>query len=259
MEFSRFFMALAAGILSAINAPPIYAQSGEIQALRKEIESLRQGQKAMQKDISIIRDILSGKQPPLDNVLVSMEGAFSQGPKDAKYAIVEFSDFQCPFCGRYANQTYSQLINDYVKSGKVRYAFRNFPLESIHSQALKAAEAAQCAGEQGKFWEMHDRLFKNQQSLEEKEYAGHATVLSLDVPKFQKCLEAGQYTAKIKKDADDGTKLGVKGTPTFFFGTVDPKDSTKMRATALLSGAVPYQSFKDALEKLMSPPKDDEK
>jgi protein-disulfide isomerase len=258
MRGFKVTVAFGFAILSPISVVPVCAQSSEVQALRKELESLKQGQRAMQKDIRIIRDILSGKQPPLENVIVSTDGAFSQGPKDAKFVIVEFSDFQCPFCARYATQTYSQVIDDYVKPGKLKYVFRNFPLESIHAQALKAAEASQCAGEQDRFWEMHDHLFKNQQSLEDKDYSGHATKLGLDVPKFQQCMESRKYTAKVKKDNDDGTKLGVKGTPTFFFGSVDPKDPTKMRAVALLSGAQPYQEFKDTIDKLLSPPKEDD-
>src|SRR5437870_5300349 len=106
-----------------------------MQALRKEIESLRQGQKAMQKDISIIRDILSGKQPPFERVAISTEGAAAQGDKSAGYAVIEFSDFQCPFCGRYSTQTYSQVVDEYVKSGKVKYYFRNLPLDQLHPLA----------------------------------------------------------------------------------------------------------------------------
>lgn len=247
-------------ILATLGASTGFAQSsGDMQALRKDIESLKQGQKAMQKDIGIIRDILSGKQPPLDNVSISIGGSPFQGPKDAKFVIVEFSDFQCPFCGRYATQTYSQVIDDYVKTGKVKYVFRDFPLEQLHPNAAKAAEASHCAEDQGKFWDLHDRMFKNQSALDAKEMLGHATVLALDVPKFQQCLESGKYTAKVKKDQEDGAKVNVKGTPTFFFGTVDPKDPTKIKAVSMFSGAQPYQQFKDAFDKLMSPPKDEGK
>jgi protein-disulfide isomerase len=237
-------------------AMPAHAQTNsEIQSLKKEIEALKANQKDIQKNVQIIKDILMGKQPPLENVFISTEGAPSVGEATAKLTMVEFSDFQCPFCGRYANQTMSQVLDTYVKTGRVRYVFRNFPLEQLHPNAEKAAEAANCAGEQNKFWEAHDRFFKNQSALDSKEMLGHATVLGLDVPKFQQCLDSGKYTAKVKADEAEGQKFGVKGTPTFFFGTVDPKDPTKIHAVKLLSGAVPFDSFKDVIEGLLNPPK----
>jgi protein-disulfide isomerase len=251
---------LAVFVIATVAAPSGLAQSNEeLKALRKEVDSLKQGQEAIQKNVQIIRDILSGKQPPLENVSVSTDGAPFQGEKNAKVVMVEFSDFQCPFSGRYNTQTYSQVIDEYVKTGKVKYVFRDFPLESLHPLALKAAEATRCAGEQGKFWEMHDRLFKNQQALDPKELPGHATVLELDVPKFQQCLSTGKYAADVKKDAADGQKLGVRGTPTFFFGVADQKDPSKMKAVSMFSGAQPLTTFKDALDKLLNPPKEEKK
>jgi protein-disulfide isomerase len=256
---TRSLGVLLSTVVAIAVAPRGLAQSSqeELKALRKEVEVLKQGQDAIQKNVQIIRDILSGKQPPLENVSVNTDGARFQGEKSAKVVMVEFSDFQCPFSGRYNTQTYSQVIDEYVKTGKVKYVFRDFPLESIHPLALKAAEATRCAGEQGKFWEMHDRLFKNQQALDPKELAGHATVLELDVPKFQQCLSTSKFSADVKKDAADGQKLGVKGTPTFFFGVADAKDASKMKAVSMFSGAQPLTAFKDALDKLINPPKEE--
>jgi protein-disulfide isomerase len=251
-------VSLAIVVVFVLGVPSGFAQSSdEVKALRKEVESLKQGQEAIQKNVQIIKDILTGKQPPLENVSVNTEGAPFLGEKNAKVVMVEFSDFQCPFCGRYNTQTYSQVMDEYVKTGKVKYVFRDFPLESIHPLALKAAEATRCAGEQGKFWEMHDRLFKNQQALDAKEMLGHATVLGLEVPKFQQCLEGGKYAAGVKKDQEEGQKLGVKGTPAFFFGIADPKDPSKMKAVSMLSGAQPMTAFKDALDKLLNPLKEE--
>ena len=113
--------------------------------------------------------------------------------------------------------------------------FRNFPLEQIHPFAEKAAEAAACAGDQGKYWEAHDRFFKNQSALDAKGMAGHAAVLGLDSAKFQDCLTSGKYAAQVKSDVAEGQKYNVRGTPAFFFGT-DVKDS-KLHAVKFLSGA----------------------
>jgi protein-disulfide isomerase len=148
-----------------------------------------------------------------------------------------------------------QVLDDYVKRGKVRYFFRNFPLEQIHPLATKAAEAGHCAGEQGKYWEMHDRLFKNQRNLEAKELLGHAVVLGLDQSKFQQCLDSGKYTTLVKNDIAEGQKFGVRGTPTFFFGLTAHSKGSKMKAEKLLSGAQPMASFKEVIDNLLDPPK----
>jgi protein-disulfide isomerase len=224
-----------------------------LRALRKDVEALRASQMEMQKNLQIVKDILMGKQPPLENVFVNTAGAPSMGANDAKVTMVEFSDFQCPFCGRYANQTMAKVIDEYVKTGKVRYIFRNFPLEQIHPLALKAAEAADCANEQGKFWEAHDRFFQNQKTLDGKEWEAHALGLGLDAPKFQQCIDSGKFTQQVKADEAEGTMLAIKGTPTFFFGRTDGKNGGKLKAVKLLSGAVPFEKFKEIIDVLLNP------
>ena len=225
----------------------------EVQQLRKEVEALRSSQREIQKNVQIIKDILMGKQAPLEDVFISTVGAPDLGEKTAKVTMVEFSDYQCPFCGRYATQTMAQVIDEYVKTGKVHYVFRNFPLEQIHANAEKAAEAAACAGDQGKYWEAHDRFFKNQSALDAKEMKGHAVVLGLDPEKFQQCLDTGKYAAKVKADLAEGQKYNVRGTPAFFFGT-EVKDS-KLHAVKFLSGAQPIDKFKEVIDGLLNPPK----
>lgn len=246
-------------LLAAITlAPPQgFAQSpSEFQELRKEIEGLKASQKKIEQNLQIIKDILMGKQPPLEDVFINTSGARTLGEPKAKVVLVEFTDYQCPFCARYANETFSKLIDDYVKTGKVRYALRNFPLEQIHPLAQKAAEAAECAGDQGKYWEAHDRLSKHQQALEGRELLGHAVVLGLDQAKFQQCLDGGKFTAKVKTDFADGTRLNIKGTPTFFFGYPDEKDPSRMKAVKLLSGAQPLSAYAAILDELLNAPKE---
>lgn len=246
-------LAIALLILSAL-IPPACASSAhdDLQELRKEVEALKAGQNEMQKTLQIVKDILLGKQPPLEDVFVSTAGAPSLGKATAKITIVEFSDFQCPFCGRYATQTMPQLLDEYVKTGKVRYVFRNFPLEQVHPSAEKAAEASACAGDQDKFWEAHDRFFKNQQLLDAKQMQAHAAALGLDTVKFQQCLDSGKYASFVKGDIAEGQRYNVRGTPSFFFGT-EVKDS-KLKAAKFLSGALPYQNFKDVIDGLLNPP-----
>lgn len=166
----------------------------------------------------------------------------------AKVAIVEFSDFQCPFCGRYATETYPQLQRELVDTGHLEYVFRHFPLESIHPLAFKAAEAAECAAEQGKFWQMHDRLFSNQHALAQPDLLGHARALGLNKSKFAKCLD-GAMTTKLKDDQLEGTRLGVKATPTFMIGRVTPDG--KIKLTRKISGVASYATLKDAIQDLL--------
>jgi len=156
----------------------------------------------------------------------------ARGPNDAKVTIVEFSDFQCPFCGR-AHDTVEEVMRAYA--GKVRLVFRHFPLE-FHPYAAKAAEAAACANEQGKFWEYHDVLFANQQKLEVPQLKEHAGSVGLDQGKFTECLDSGRQAAVVKADQTAGSKVGVNGTPAFFINGV------------MLSGAQPMDEFRRVID-----------
>jgi protein-disulfide isomerase len=127
-------------------------------------------------------------------------------------------------------------------------------LESIHKNALKAAEASRCAGDQGKYWEMHDQLFTNFTSLETTDLVRHATMLNLDLLKFQECMDSGRYANEIRKDILDGQKAGVRGTPTFFIG-ISEGEETRIKVLKVIRGAKPYTEFKEAFESLLTPPK----
>ena len=144
-----------------------------------------------------------------------------------------------------------QIEKEYIKTGKLKYVALDFPLESIHKNAFKAAEAARCASDQGKFWEMHDRLFANQQALAPNNLPQHAQAIGLDVPKFQQCLDSGKYAATVRKDLAEGQKAGITGTPAFLLGVTVPNDPM-VKVIRVLKGAQPYTSFKDAIDSLLS-------
>lgn len=186
----------------------------EIKALRQDLETLKEGQQAIGRDIAEIKKLLQPppRVRPIDAVL-EVGDAPLKGKKDAKLTLVEFSDYQCPFCRRHLETTLPQLEKDYIATGKLRYMFRDFPLESIHTQASKAAEAAHCAGEQGKYWEMHDRLFANQKALAPEKLPEHAMAIGIKAEPFKKCLESGKYAGKVKSGIAEGEKLGITGTP----------------------------------------------
>jgi protein-disulfide isomerase len=140
-----------------------------------------------------------------------------------------------------------------VKAGTLRYAVRDFPLEAIHPQAFKAAEAARCAGDQGKYWEMHFQLFANQQALGAADLPKHAGTLGLDVAKFQDCLDKGTHAAQVRRDLAEGQQGGVGGTPTFFLGVVE--DGSKVRVVRVIRGAQPFAAFKAAIDAALAAPK----
>jgi len=190
-------------------------------------------------------------RPNPESIFQSLDGAPALGDEKAPVTIVEFSDFECPYCGQHANQVLPQIIKDYVNTGKVRYVIRDLPIESIHPQAFKAAVAARCAAEQGKYWEMHDRLFKNQQFFVVTQLTGHADALGLDPARFQLCLDTGKYDAEIRNNIRDAVKAGVRGTPTFFVGRADTEASGKKSITTL-SGAQPFAAFQRTLDQMLS-------
>src|ERR1700716_94570 len=135
------------------------------------------------------------------------------GPEDAGVTLVEYGDYECPYCGM-AYPIVKRAQQDL--GNQLRFVFRNFPLAESHPHARLAAEAAEAAGAQGKFWEMHDLLFEHQDALEAEDLIGYAKSLRLDVPKFAHDLDAGTYTKRVRDDFRNGVRSGVNGTPTFF-------------------------------------------
>ncbi len=158
-----------------------------------------------------------------------------EGSADAKVTIVEFSDFQCPFCGRFYNDTLQQVRKDYIDTGKAKLVYRDFPL-SFHPEAQKAAEAGECADEQGRFRGMHDKIFENQQSMSLASYKQWAKDIGLKSAQFDQCLDSGKYASEIQKDFADGSAAGVSGTPSFFING------------QRIVGAQPYSVFKQVIE-----------
>ena len=126
----------------------------------------------------------------------------------------------------------------------------DFPLESIHKNAMKAAEATHCAMDQGKFWEMHDRLFGNQQTLDQ--WKAHAEAVGLDVAKFEDCMSSSKSVPTIRKEMAEATKGGVTGTPAYVLGATDPKDPTKVKGLVFISGARPFDAFKSEIDKALA-------
>ncbi|MGI0016150.1 MAG: DsbA family protein [Nitrososphaera sp.] len=236
-----------------VNAPLNAQQptSEELKRLQKQIDDLKENQKTIQKDLQEIKTLLQGRAAPssfpVSNLALSVVDDPFKGDQNAKVILIEFSDYQCPFCYRFFKESLPTMEQEYISTGKVKYVFRDFPIESIHKDAFKAAEAANCAGEEGKYWEMHDRLFQNQNQLATGELPKHAKAIGLNVSTFQQCIGSGRQATEIRRDMEDGQKAGVQGIPTFFRGTQD-SDTQAVKVLRMIIGAQPYAQFKDAIE-----------
>ncbi len=176
-------------------------------------------------------------ETPADQKLLTKDDSYKIATDSAKVTLVEFGDFQCPACGS-AHPIVSQLLKEYKED--ITFVFRHFPLP-IHKNAVTAAMAAEAAGEQGKFFEMHDMLFENQKEWSDNNdplfiFENYAKTLDLDVEKFSSDIKSKKYKDKIQQDQNDGGVLGVNSTPTFFINGMIQK------------GALPYESFKQVIE-----------
>lgn len=170
---------------------------------------------------------------PVKRINVTTEGSPSYGPANAVITIVEFSDFQCPYCHKWFSETWPQLQQAYP--GKIRLVYRDFPLTSAHPEAEPAAEAANCAGEQNQYWPFHDRLMSGDQ-FGEAVYQTYANSLKLDLVKFKDCLTSHRFQTAIQNDTNYGASLGISGTPTFFVNGIP------------MVGAQPFSTFKTVID-----------
>jgi protein-disulfide isomerase len=206
-----------------------------VESMREQIIGFLQKDKGREIAMGIFEDLKKkgNYQVLIEEPRVQVEAKGpGRGPVDAPITIVEFSDFECPFCSR-AEEAVTQVMEKYP--GKVRLVFRHFPL-SFHANAPKAAEASACADEQGKFWEMHKQLFANQKAITVPELKQHAGAIGLDQAKFDACLDGGSKKAIVDADTKAGSEAGVSGTPAFFING------------KLLSGAQPFSEFEKVIE-----------
>jgi protein-disulfide isomerase len=260
LRFPRILPVVAALSLSLLYSPAISGQSAaDYQALRKEMDLLRERLAALQKEVNELKAQRAATPPaattkaapaaavmPVDNVVMNLAKAPMRGSDSARVALVEVSDFECPFCARYSMQTSAQVVREFVQTGKIRYAFVHLPIAS-HRNAFKASEAAMCAGDQGKFWEMRDRLFANQSALALPRLPESAIAVGLRMDTFNSCLSSARHAPQIQADMAMASRFGVRATPTFFIGSIDPRTRT-FTATHKIVGAKAFPVFKGALD-----------
>jgi protein-disulfide isomerase len=227
----------------------------DIAALKKQVQALEEGQQQILQELRELKKMLEARpMPPAAGssplATLNVRGEPFKGSPDARIAIVEYSDFECPFCGKYSREIYPQIIERYVNTGKVRYYFRDLPLP-IHPNAFPAALAARCAGDQGKFWEMHDSLFANQAALSPKDFTDRAVALGLDQSKFADCFTRSKYADAIRRVASSARQMGIDGTPAFAIGQVRA-DGEVITINQVALGADSFDEFKTVLDEVLA-------
>jgi protein-disulfide isomerase len=204
----------------------------ELKQIRQLLEKMQSGQQAQAPD-----DKVSYRFSP---------GSFSLGDAKAPVVMVEYTDFQCPFCQQFHNTAFAQIKANYIDTGKLRFVSRDFPLD-FHENARRAATAGRCAAEQGKYWEMRHLMIENAEQLKLDNLVTYAANVKLDVPKFKSCLESDRFKAQIDQDIAEGEIAGVQGTPSFVIGRLE---NDKLEGVRLV-GAQPYAQFDARIQELL--------
>ena len=246
-KFFRFagFAALPLALLLPLGAPGATKDQGitreQADEILKELRQIRQ---------LLERQQAKAPQPQEEQVVkakVNLEGFAMLGSKKAPLTIVEFTDYQCPFCQRFHTTAFPDLKKNYIDTGKVRFYSRDLPL-NFHPDAMRAAEAARCASDQGQFWQLRDVMGANPNKLDMDSLVADVTNLKMDVKAFRACVESEKYKSAVQTDVMEAMKIGANGTPTFVVGKSTPNGVDG----ELMVGAQPYPMFEEKLQELGS-------
>lgn len=208
--------------------------------LSSEIQDLQVSQR------QLVSEVASLRRTPL----IDLANAPTRGNQDAVVTMVEFSDYECPFCIKYFQEILPRIETDYIATGKIRYVFRDFPVDELHPAAIRAHEASRCADEQDRFWQMHTRLFSAPGTHGDDQLRARAQDAGLDLTAFDECLASGRTTADIRQVGNQAMAMGASGTPAFFLGVYDPALG-QVRVLRGISGAQPYEVFAQTLDLLL--------
>lgn len=240
----RLAWALTAAVLMAG-----CASKSEVDALRKEVDQLKVTQAALLKQVGGAARPAQASQKQLP-ASIDMKGVPFKGSSTARVALVEFSDYECPYCIRHFTQVMPEIQRTYIDTNRIRYLFRDFPIDELHPQAIRAHVASHCAAEQGKFWEIHDRLFAKAGSHTPEQLAERAREAGLDAGKFNACVANDKYSASIRQSTAFAISLGAAGTPFFLAGEFDPA-TEQFKPTTVIPGAFPFVQFQASLDQLL--------
>jgi protein-disulfide isomerase len=236
-------LALLVGVVAlTVVAIVLYSQERSLSDLAQQVANLRSEQERMAGQLTSRTGFT-----PAD---VDVTGAPALGPADDVVTLIEFSDYECPFCIKYFTQTLPLIQANYVATGKIRYVFKDFPVDANHPMAIRAHEAAHCAMEQQKFWALHVKLFSAPGTHTPDQLVARATEAGLDVPAFQACIASGRPTAAIRASVALAEQLGADGTPAFYLGTRDLSNQ-HVHVVKMIDGAQPYSAFQQAIDELL--------
>jgi len=245
------FVALSRDEVSNTSSEPT------LKLLQAEVEQLKEGQRQLTEQVEALRKELAERsskvplkpavQPP-PVITQRIQGEPFRGSESARIAIIEYSDFNCSYCAKYATNIFPLLEKEFIQPGKVRYLFRDFP-DSLDPDSLVKAQVARCVSQQGKFWEMHDRFFRvSLPVLDHPEVlVDHSRALGFDAVQVNECVKSGHYLAAIDQIAKAAKRFGVHGTPSFLIGRLSD-DGNVLYGTRLITGAETYESLQTALK-----------
>jgi protein-disulfide isomerase len=242
-------------------------QSEDVVTLKNDVQQLKAQQQLILDRLDELKKLLNSKRGDNPQLAIKVPdtvgvgGERFRGEATATVAIIEYGDIECPFCRRFKQDIYPRIVDDYIKTGKARFYYRDMPL-TFHEHALPAARAEHCAGEQGKFWEMHDSLFTDKLGtigpggrkamLAQSDIDERARALGLDTAKLDDCIASSRYADLIKRSSEEAAKMNIEGTPTFLIGTIGPNGNI-VSVKKPLVGAQPFEVFKSLIDPLLSP------
>jgi protein-disulfide isomerase len=209
------------------------------------LSELRQIRQLLEKQ-TVAAEAKPAAAPQPAHARLHMEGAPMLGSKTAPVTMVEFTDYQCPFCQRFHLQVYNELKKDFIDTGKVRFYSRDLPIDQIHPNAMRAAQAARCAGDQGQFWSLRDIMASHPESLDLTSLVADASLVKINPDTFRSCVETGKYKEAVQGDLLEAMKIGADGTPAFVVGKSTP-DGVE---GDLIVGAQPYSVFQEKFRSL---------
>jgi protein-disulfide isomerase len=231
-------------------------------SLQAQIDSLREGQEKLQRELEGLRALLQERAGRMDApvaartqepITLNVFGEPFKGSAAARVAILEFSDFDCSFCAQYATEIFPLIDHAYIQAGQVKYFFRDLPGPE-HLNALFKARVARCAGEQDQFWAAHDRLFRDQRPFDGPGLTAFSEALGLDRERFNACITSDRYLEAIQRSAMGASRMRINGTPAFLIGTLS-EDGTVLKTVKVFLGAESFQAFRTVLDDLLKPQK----
>jgi protein-disulfide isomerase len=247
----------AVAVVALLSLSPPLQNADQVAALKKQVEDLQKQQAEMKRDLEAIKALLQPLMrqaqaqdgPNLQGQTLPIANEPAMGLPSAKLTIVEISDYHCPFCRRQTLQTFPQIESEYVKTGKARYVFVDYPIAELHPQSERAHEAANCVGDQGKYWQMHNLLFANPPAKDDVTLTKMAEGLQLDMSQFASCMNTGKYAGEIRASVQRIQQLGIGGTPMVVVGYT-PAPGMPLKIEKFIYGAQPFPAFKEAIDSL---------